>query len=78
MAIVVTHKEKGGKFAVLGANFNKWVTSHNSSLFQIPVYDEGSDRILVVTGQDGRIQFAHADEFRVLTIDGVAIADALG
>lgn len=72
MAIVVTHKQKGGQFVVLGANYTKWKSSRASRLFGdlFPVEEEGAVRVLTVCGADGVIQFGDADAFVVTAIDG--------
>ncbi|MBL8736915.1 MAG: hypothetical protein JNL12_10850 [Planctomycetes bacterium] len=79
MAIVVTHKEKGGRFVVLGANLAKWKTARAHALLGdfFPVEQEGADRVLVVCGADGVIQFGDADAFVVVEIDGVQPARLL-
>ena len=79
MAIVVTHKEKGGRFVVLGANLAKWKTARAHALLGdiLPVEQSGADRVLVVCGADGVIQFGDADAFVVLEIDGVPPARLL-
>jgi hypothetical protein len=80
MAIVVTHKQQGGRFVVLGANYTKWKTARGSAVFGdlFPVEKEGADRVLTVCGADGVIQFGDADEFVVLTIDGQSPEQLLG
>jgi len=80
MAIVVTHKQKGGQFVVLGANYTKWKSSRASRLFGdlFPVEEEGAARVLAVCGADGVIQFGDADAFVVTGIDGKAPRDLLG
>ena len=80
MAIIVTHKEKGGRFAVLGANFDPWKTARGDALFGnlFPVEREGAVRVVTVCGADGVIQFADADKFRVLSIDGKTPQELLG
>jgi len=76
MAIVVTHVDKGGRFVVLGANASKWATSAGHPIFGnwAPVREEGTVRVVAVCGADGRIQFADADQLRVVEIDGQPLA----
>lgn len=80
MAIVVTHKEKGGRFVVLGASASKWATSRGHAVFNnlAPVEREGMVRAVAVCGADGVIQFAEPDQLRVLEVDGQPIAALLG
>jgi hypothetical protein len=72
MAIIVTHRQRGGRFAVLGANLAKWKTARSHALLGdlFPVEKEGADRVLVLCGADGVIQFGDADAFQVVEIDG--------
>lgn len=80
MAIVVTHKEKGGRFVVLGASYSEWRTARGSAVFGelLPVERSGSSRCVVVCGKDGVIQFPAADDLVVVSIDGRPPADVLG
>lgn len=80
MAIVVTHKQKGGRFVVLGANFSRWKTARGHALLGdwLPVHEEGAARVLTVCGANGVIQFGNADEFTVVSIDGTTPQDLLG
>jgi hypothetical protein len=80
MAVIVTHKQSGGRFVVLGANASKWATSRGDWLFGnlAPVEKEGTLRVVVIAGADGVIQFANGDELRVLEADGQPLAALLG
>jgi hypothetical protein len=80
MATIVTHLKEGGRFVVLGANYAKWKSAraHRFLGDMFPVEEGGAVRVLTVAGADGKIQFGNADEFRVLEVDGVAVAQLLG
>ena len=80
MATIVTHRQFGGRFVVLGANLAVWKTARGHALFGHwePVEKSGTARVLTVAGADGKIQFGNADEFRVVEVDGVALAELLG
>jgi hypothetical protein len=80
MATIVTHLKEGGRFVVLGATFALWKTARAHAVFGniSPVEKEGSARVLTIAGADGKILFGNAEEFRVLEVDGVAVAQLLG
>ncbi|MBL8753769.1 MAG: hypothetical protein JNK15_10755 [Planctomycetes bacterium] len=80
MAIIVTHVDKGGRFVVLGASVSKWATSTGHVLFGdlAPVEKSGVVRSVAVCGADGKIQFADADQLRVVSIDGKTPQELLG
>ena len=80
MAILVRHRESGGRFAVLGANFTMWKSARGSAVFGdlFPVEEEGAARVLVMCDADGVIEFGHADDFVVEAIDGRSPQDLLG
>lgn len=79
MAIVVTHKERGGRFVLLGTNASKWATSTGHPVFGnwAPIRDEGTMRVATVCGADGVMQFVDADAMRVVEVDGVPLATLL-
>jgi hypothetical protein len=79
MATIVTHEQKGGRFAVLGASYSRWRSERGSAFLGdlVPIVTEGEQRLLIVCGADAKIQFGQADVFEVLTIDGSAPADLL-
>ena len=72
MATIVTHKEKGGRYAVLGAGFGMFRTARPSMIFGnlAPSTDEGSESVLALCDGQGEVAFGRAKEFRVVSIDG--------
>ncbi|MCU0863320.1 MAG: hypothetical protein MUC36_05990 [Planctomycetes bacterium] len=79
MATIVKHKATGARFVVIGANLAKWKTARAHVLLGdlFPVENEGADRVLVVCGADGVIQFGDADAFVVVEVDGRAPGELL-
>lgn len=79
MAIVVMHKERGGRFVLLGAKASKWATSTGHPILGnwSPIRDEGTLRVAAVCGADGAIQFVDADAMRVVEVDGVPVSALL-
>jgi hypothetical protein len=74
MATIVKHKATGARFVVIGANLAKWKTAYGN---WVPVENEGADRVLVVCGADGLLQFGDADAFVVVEVDGRAPGELL-
>ena len=79
MATIVTHVERGGRYVLLGASFSRWKTSRGSALGGnlFPVEEEGDTRVLALCGPDGIVRWSEAKHYRVLEVDGVAVAEVL-
>lgn len=79
MAIVVTHKEEGGRFVLLGASFTKWKSVRASLMFGMlgPVEKDGDARVLSICGADGVIRFVNGVDYVVVAVDGKSPADVL-
>ncbi len=72
MTTIVTHIEKGGRYAVLGAGHGMFKTSRPSVVLGslLPSESEGRESVLALCDSKGAIAFGHSKEFRVVSIDG--------
>ena len=79
MATIVTHKERGGQFILLGGGFGAYKSRVPGIVFGnlFPSEDKGEILVALLCDSRGQLGWGHTHDLEVLSVDGVAPADLL-
>jgi len=79
MATIVEQIETGYRYLLLGAGYGKYQSARPNMILGdlLPVTKEGSETVLAVCNEEGRIGWVRSEEMRVVSVDGVEPAKAL-
>jgi hypothetical protein len=79
MATIVEQIGTGHRYLLLGAGYGKFQSSRPNAFFGdiLPTTKEGSEAVLAVCNEEGRIGWVRSEEVRVVSVDGVEPAEAL-
>ncbi len=79
MATIVTHKEEGGRYLLLGGGYASdrierphWLLGDSA-----PSVQETNHSLMLIANETGEIGWVRVDEMRLLTIDGFSAKEAL-
>ena len=77
MATIVTHKDEGGKYILLGAGFGVYKATRPSLfLGNLAPSEEGGEVSMVfLCDRTGKVGWVKSEDIRVISIDGSAPAD---
>ena len=72
MAIIVTHKKKGGRFILVGSGFGAYKAIRPSVFLGhlAPHEEEGTVRVVLLCDHRGAVAWIDSREIEVLSVDG--------
>ena len=80
MTTLVEHKEIGARYVLLGAGFGAYQSAYPGPFLGAlsPTVESGQRSVLAVCNAAGEVLWFEADDLRVVSVDGVSPAAALG
>ena len=79
MATIVTHKESGREYILLGAGYGAYKATRPSFFFGnlAPREEAGEHSLVLICDSTGEVGWVNSEDIKVVRVDGQSPADAL-